>query len=325
MLSTFVPGVYQCHVRQMMVNKPINLDDEDVVDGMSGSDRPASIPTVMSYSLHRIRLAEISRRLADRSPFIQGQIGGPNHDIVLDTDTELQSLLNDTPAFFSMSLQMLKATYRISHSRATIISQQGRMARSFIHARRCKLHFPFYSRGFDDPVYTPSRDACIQSARLLIQEQPMPAPYRYLGLLVGVFMASIVLVVDLCHGKSLCHMEEKQGEIAKACGILEEARHESSTTAKFLDSLMQLLRKHKISPPREEVQTETLDLSISNEIVQPGLDVRAVNTTSITMDNEEVPNNEALSSYFDDMAQNFEHGGDFDWDNMLSDISSAFI
>lgn len=277
-----------------------------------------------TYSLHRIRLAEISRRLADRIPLISGQSGGPDHDVVLDIDTELQMLLNDTPAFFSMSLQMLMETYQLSHAKATIVSQQGRMVRSFIHARRCELHFPFYSRGFDGTIYSSSRDACVQSARLLIQEQPMGAPYKFLGLLVGVFMASIVLVVDLCHGKSPAHEGQNQEAIAKACGILDEARHESATATKFLDSLMQLLRKHKIQPPRES-PTETPELSTSNENLRPTVDSATSYTTSITMPDAELWTSEDLSTYFDDMAQSLEQGGGFDWDNMLSDLSSAFV
>lgn len=297
----------------MMVNKPKNLNDEEVVDGMGEIERPSSLPSAMSYSLHRIRLAEISRSLADRTPLISGQSGGPDHDVVLDIDTELQMLLNDTPAFFSMSLQMLMKTYQLSYARATIVSHQGRMVRSFIHARRCELHFPFYSCGFDDPLYASSRDACVQSARLLIQEQPMGAPYRFLGLLVGVFMASIVLVVDLCHGKSPSHKEQNQEAVEKSCSILDEARHESATAAKFLDSLMQLLRKHKIQPPLE-----------SHTKLRPTVDSATSTTTSITMPDAELPTSEDLSTYFDDMAQSFEQGGGFDWDNMLSDLSSAF-
>lgn len=308
----------------MMVNKPKNLNDEEVVDGMSETERPLSLPTAMSYSLCRIRLAEISRRLADRTPLTSGHSGGPNHDVVLDIDTELQMLLNDTPAFFSMSLQELMATHQLSYSRAIIISQQGRMVRSFIHARRCELHFPFYSRGFDDPVYASSRDVCVQSARLLIQGQPIRAPYRFLGLLVGVFMASIVLVVDLCHGKSPSHKVLNQEAVAKACGILDEARHESATAAKFLDSLMQLLRKHKISPPRQPL-IETPRSNTGSENVQLILDLAINNTTSTITPDVELPISGDLTTYFDDMAQSFEQGGGFDWDNMLSDLGSAFV
>jgi hypothetical protein len=238
----------------MIVKRPLNVNDEDVVDGMSRIERPSSLPTSMSYSLHRMRLAELSRNLADRTPYMIGQPGGPSHDLVLDIDTELQLLIIETPPFFSMSPSKLMETYQLSPSKAADIAHQGHMFYSFIYARRCELHFPFYSRGFVDSAYASSRDLCLQSARLLIQtevqSQAMATPYRFLGLLVGVFMASIVLLIDLCHGKSPSQKEQEREEIAKACRILEGARHESETAANFLDSLMHVLRKHKVSPPQ---------------------------------------------------------------------------
>lgn len=324
MTSSVIPGGYQCHLRQMMVKKPLNINDEDVVDGMSRLDRASSVPTSMSYLLQRIQLAEVSRKLADRAPLIVGSSAEPSHDLVLDIDTELQLLLNDIPPFFSMPLQKLMETYQISLSRATDIVQQGHMVHSFIYARRCELHFPFYTRGFVDPVYALSRDACLQSARLLIQTQVIATPYRFLGLLVGVFMASIVLVADLCHRRSPSHKEQKRNEIAKACHILEGARHESATAAKFLDSLMQVLRKHKMSPPQNP-QIETQGHGTRNENCQTAADEAMSDMTTFAMADDGLANGEDLSSYFDDMAQSFEQGGSFDWDNIFSDLSSAFV
>lgn len=324
MASSVIPGGYQCHLRQMMVKKPLNIDDEEVVDGMSRIDRASSLPTSMSYLLQRIQLAEILRRLADRTPLNMGCSAEPSHDLVLDIDTELQLLLNDIPPFFSMPLEKLMKSYQISLSKATDIVQQGHMIHSFIHARRCELHFPFYSRGFVDPVYALSRDACLQSARLLIQTQAIATPYRFLGLLVGVFMASIVLVVDLCHRKSPSQKERKRDEIAKACHILEVARHESATAAKFLGSLTQVLRKHKMLPPQNP-SIETLGHGMKNENCQTAADEAMSDMTTFAMADGGFANGEDLSSYFDDMAQSFEQGGSFDWDNILSDLSSAFV
>jgi hypothetical protein len=313
MASKFLLGGYQCHLRQMMVNKPLNINDEDVLDGMDGTGCPSSLPTSMSYSLHRIRLAEISRNLVDRLPLNKGHAGGPNHDLILDIDTQLQLLLNELPAFFSMTQEKLTEIHQLSPSKAADIVQQGHMVYSFVYAQRCELHFPFYSRGFVDPIYAPSRDACVQSARLLIQAQPICTPYKFLGLLVGVFMASIILVVDLCHGKSSFEKEEKREEIAKACQILQGARHKSPTAAKFLDSLMHVLRKHKVSPARNE-DFPVVDIAMD--------DIAAFATATVSGGLE---NNEDLSSYFNDMAQSFEQGGSFDWDSILSDLSSAFV
>lgn len=58
-----------------------------------------------------------------------------------------------------------------------------------------------------------------------------------------VFVASIVVLMDICHNKSSSQQESQRRELAGAIRILEEARHESETTARFLDSLMLVLRK----------------------------------------------------------------------------------
>lgn len=139
-------GVYHCHLRQMATKKPLNIDDEGVVDGMSHVERPLSHPTSISYSLQRIRLAEISRMIVDRTPLVMGHEGGfscgPSHDVVMDIDTELQSLINDhIPHFFSMPVATLIETYDLDPLKAGHIAQQGYMFKSLLYAQRCKLHW----------------------------------------------------------------------------------------------------------------------------------------------------------------------------------------
>ena len=77
-----VSGVYHCHPRQMVVKKPLNLNDEDLVDGMSQDQKPLSCPTVMSYPLQRIRIAEIMRRWIDRNALTMSYAEGLNHDSI---------------------------------------------------------------------------------------------------------------------------------------------------------------------------------------------------------------------------------------------------
>jgi hypothetical protein len=92
----------------MVVKKPLNLNDEDLVGGISQAQKPLSWPTMMSYPLQRIRIAEIMRSLMDRNPLIMSHTGGMSHDAIMDIDTELQLLINDIPPFFSMTLPSSK-------------------------------------------------------------------------------------------------------------------------------------------------------------------------------------------------------------------------
>jgi hypothetical protein len=336
----------------MMTRKPQNLNDEDIIDGMSLIGKPLSHPTMMSYPLLRIRLSEISRNIVDRTPLVMSHSGGPSHDVVMDIDTELQTLLNDIPAFFAMSRDSLISTFRLSPSRADNIFHQGCMFNSLFYSQRCKIHLPYFSRGFTDSTYASSRQICIKSARLMIQTelkiensgQCGVTRYKFIGFLLGLFMATIVLLMDLCHNKS-----KPRGEIIEAFRMLEKARHESETAARFLDSLMQVLRKHKVAPPTPaDSQSGSLneqpltaaeavisDAGITHPYSEPTMMPLASSTTlestdvsNITMAEDGFMNGAVFPSYFDELTQTFEQGvdaGSFDWDNIFSGLDSSFI
>jgi hypothetical protein len=330
---------------------------------MGRVERPLSRPTSMSYLLQRIRLSEISRSIVDRTPLLgydEGYVCGLSHEVIMDVDTELLSLLQDyIPPFFSMPVAAIVENYGLDLSRATKIAQQGYMARSLVYAQRCKLHFPFYSRGFTDPTYTLSRDICLQSARLIIQNESQleftglkhMLRYKFIGLLMSVFMASLVLLMDNCHNKSASCQEIQRGELVDALNILEEARHESTVAAEFLDSLMVVLKKHKVSAPVQKGENFVTASragasrsSLNNTTgTQPfsELDPAAVPIAPISADTlgstevsdmddlaaDTFGNGEDLSSYFHELAQSFEQGidvGSYDWDSILSGLNRTF-
>ncbi|KAL9085500.1 MAG: hypothetical protein Q9165_007545 [Trypethelium subeluteriae] len=346
----------------MITRKPLHINDEEVFDGMSRIEQPLSQPTRMSYSLHRIRLAEISRNIVDRTPLTMTQLGGPSRDDVMDIDTELQMLINDMPPFFSMSEAKLTETYEISPTYAADIVLQGHTLYFLLHAQRCKLHLPYLTRGFVDTTYSSLREICVKSARLSIQSQSYlmncgigpTSRLNCAGLLVGVFMASIVLLMDLCINRSPLH-DSQRGEVAEAFRILEQGKHESATTSKFVDSLMHILRKHKVTPPKstpvQQLRVESDKRQLSTTSDDQGL----IDTTTsqaygaVTrglpystssdackideIDGTDMLPNESLggddmSSYFGELAQSFENGdefGNFDWNNIFSGLDSSLI
>ena len=346
----------------MIVRKPLNLNDEDLVDGMSLVERPLSQPTIMSYSILRIRLGEISRNITDRTAFIMAQPSIPYH-VIMDIDTELQLLLNDVPQFFSMPVADLIKTYQLDPSRAESIAYQGYMFSTLFYSQRCIIHFPYYGRGFVDHTYASSRDICLQSACLIIQTEVKfkesrlwnATRFKYLGLFVAVFMASIVLLMNQCYNKGFPRDEAQRKVLADAMGILEEGRHESETTSKFLDSLMQILRKH-LMPPTQSANSQPIDLTIGSEHVSTSSE-QAINnpattktytndvpmeslplTAPGTLEHAKLPDlnfsgdrqgaEENMSSYFTELALNFEQGIDFsnfDWDNIFSGLDSPFV
>ena len=133
-------GVYSCHPRHMITRKPLHVDDSDLIDGPLGHlERPLSVPTSMSYSLIRLRLAEISRHRVDRNPLVTAPHGSPSINDIWDIDTELQMLLNDFQPYFTMSKEQLISTYGLTDARANDFVHHGNMLHFLIYAQRYVL------------------------------------------------------------------------------------------------------------------------------------------------------------------------------------------
>jgi hypothetical protein len=331
----------------MLVDKPLNLNDEDLVDGMSRIGKPFSQPTAASYSLLRIRFSEISRHMVDRSPIVMSNIGELSHDVVLDIDTEIISLIAEIPQFFSMSVEELMATFNLDAARAAGIVHQGNTIFSLAYARRCALHFPYFTRGFVDPIFASSKDICLRSARLIIQtELRLRAAgqtvryYRYCGLIVATFMASIVLLINICHSKTSRQQEKEHQEVADAIRILEEERFESGTAARFLDTLMEVLRKHNvlvsqgsnIEIRREKSVVMSGGAHVNDLVLVPmplgSPDILRSHEMNGIATDETTASGDPLSTYFNELAQSFEHGigaGNIGWDDIFSDLNSSFV
>ncbi|KAK9241529.1 hypothetical protein V1506DRAFT_563627 [Lipomyces tetrasporus] len=335
-------SIYHCHPRHMLVRKPLNINDEDVRDGMRCTEQPLSQPTTMSFQLLQLRLSEISHNMVDRSPLLMGLADGPSHDVLMGIDTELQTLLNDTPPFLSMSVAQLTANYQLEPSRASKIVHQGYMFYSLLYAQRCTLHIPYFTRGLTEPAYASSSQICLQSARLVIQTESQlgksrisATRYKLLGFLVPVFMASIVLLMESCYRKTSSHHAKHREEFAEAIRILEEAKHESETAAKFLDSLMHVLRKHEVSPAPKPAEQLPVMPNAATTTTQPYGELPLPMSTSSVLGGNEVimademySNGEDLSTYFNELAQSFEQGvevASLDWNNMFSGIDSSMI
>ncbi|KAF2802401.1 uncharacterized protein BDZ99DRAFT_401604 [Mytilinidion resinicola] len=304
---------------------------------------------------HYLNRPTLCRNIVDRTPIIHAGI--PGYGTVMDADTELQMILSETPPFFSMSVAQITQIYQLDHRRAAKIFHQGYMLSSLTHAMHCKIHFAYFTRGYVDPTYASSREVCIRSARKIIQNETRleqsglctAARYRIILLLLGIFMATIVLIMDLCHNKSSPQREKQQGEIADAFRLLEEARDDSETAVKFLDSLMQLLRRHKLPRPKragpspldsgmgsEQLSTVaagTYNAANSQPYSQPVMAplptappsvLGSNDANSMDMGGDGFTNGEDMSSYFNELAQSFEQGVDFDWDDIFAGLDSSF-
>ena len=177
-------------------------------------ERPMSTPTCMSYSLQRLRMAELCRHFVDSDPLVMSGTSFENYDSVLDFDTALQAFINDLPDFFCMSYDEIIRCFGFDHARARRLATHGYIIHHMVYSLRCKLHVPYLMRGFDDSRYAVSRQVCIKTARLIIQNEtqhesmawPQLNRFQFIGFILGVFVASVVFLVELCIDLSLIHI-----------------------------------------------------------------------------------------------------------------------
>ncbi|OJJ50918.1 hypothetical protein ASPZODRAFT_47292, partial [Penicilliopsis zonata CBS 506.65] len=248
--------IYIINPRHMAVQKPRNFSDEDLFGGVMQEPKPLSQPTVMSYNLQRSQLAEICRSFTDRRPLALSSSVPIDYPSVTEIDARMNKFMEQIPAFFRLdgggsgpdTLSQIS-----EHLRRGIITQRYLLS-TLVQGQRCKLHLPYFIRGYSEPTFACSRDVCIEAALLIVQtnlqarkEETFFNSIR--GKLVCVihsaFMASFILSLDMCLNKdSNKKSNTHQTEALQAYRILEEAREQSEIAARLLDFLMGLLRKH---------------------------------------------------------------------------------
>jgi hypothetical protein len=341
-----------------MTKKPLNINDNEIFDGMSRDERTLSEPTAMSYGLQRIKLAEICRSMIDRAILSMSNSGEPSHNDIMDCDTELQLLENDIQPFWNMSEAQLIEKYNMTPDHADQIRNQGRSVYFFIYTTRLKWHLPYFTRALTNPTYSASREICLNYASKIIKLQThiehtrfrTATRYYFTYLILGVFMASMVLLMDLCPKRASPDYEKRREEVAEAFRLLENSKDESEMAAQFVSTLMTILRKHRLPPPKPSNRTTPQATSpVAVEHYQPtpmtsniatpesflgqcnNVGVLGIPSSSAIMDtgssmdfsmDETVGGN--LVSYLGEFTQSFKNGGEvesFDWNDFFSELN----
>lgn len=247
-------GTYTAHPQHMRVRLPRNIDDEILDHGDEREDLPLTQPSPTNYPLHRIRLAEITRHVVDTLHFGISDISEHDYDQIMALDKRVGHFLEDLPVFFKLDHDSLEKSKFILEQ-YPYFAMQRYLVNISAHSVRCKLHQPFLVRNSEGSKYAQSVKICLSSAMEVIKinqgirEDPthsIPKKVKLVGLLHHTFLATIVLVMDLCFNRIQGNEDTRSADVASAIKMLEGAKHESVSVQRFLDSLMEALSKHQI-------------------------------------------------------------------------------
>ncbi|KAJ4347482.1 hypothetical protein N0V95_005403 [Ascochyta clinopodiicola] len=316
----------------MTVNRPLNINDIDIGPGGISAESPASEPTDMSYFLERLRLAEISRSIVDHSLMSATSLGRHSHYTqVMAMDFELDQLIRNMPPFFQLS----NYEHVSDPSRASRIFIQAYMLNSLMHTQRCKLHIAYLtSETKDNPAYQTSRDICLRSAQqitraesqLLRSRHPfVRVRLRLAAILYSIFMASIILLMDVCvHRPASLQRELSNGNVAEALNILKDARSHSLAAAKLFESLMQIVARHRSQHPQLPLtQTPAAPAFASAAAPLAGLSHGPPSASSLIFNSMYSPSRHESSSSSGGQAANFNPGSVRDDAQMMSAAEAA--
>lgn len=321
-------ATYNINPNQMRVNLPRNVTDEELETMPADFQHPASEPTTAAYALQRIRIGEICREIADLRWSADSDEVSVND--IKNLDAKFEDLFRNLPPFLRMD-RSSRIPYADLEVRYPILKMQRYAINLIVHARRSKFHLPFLLRASFDPDYSFSREACLRAARIVIQireELLREPPSVWLGnaKLCGVvhmfFYATVVLVMDLCINKGSDCDGARKREIKEACQALEEAKRQSPAAGMFLDSLMVILRKHKIKLQGQDQQlnqgNEAMTASVVGEFAPGGRsicprDESAAASQAYLVEDDQL--GDLWQSYI-----NMEPA--FDWDGLINDIEA---
>ncbi|KAI4670604.1 uncharacterized protein J4E79_000890 [Alternaria viburni] len=295
----------------MNVNKPLNINDVDLLAVGPQPSLPLSQHTDMSYFLQRIRLAEISRNFVDQITSDPSKRDAH----LMAMDRQLVDMMHETPAFFL--LDSYDNTFSSGKPNHTFI--QAYFLNTLIHTQRCKLHLTSLTRppaSMAISTSPSSRTACLYSASQLIyleikilrSRHPFAhRPQRPPAGLYSIFIATIALLMDACLNRSseLQAELEQDNDLAKGLQMIADAREDSLAAAKLHESLMQIVGKYRGAERIREGNPKCVDKEIALETFQ---------VTSSNALREHQPSSQVHDAIQLDLA---------DWDDLFSSVSSS--
>ncbi|KAJ4267391.1 hypothetical protein NW762_003498 [Fusarium torreyae] len=322
-------GTYIINPKQTIVKKPLNANDEDLVEGQEMVGQPMDQSTNMSYFLQRIKLAEVVRDFTDRLPLSSSNPDHNAHSLVLEIDAAIEQFIEDLPSFLKLDASELQKLPRTDVRRRMGSVVQRHIMKIFVYGQRCKLHLPYLARGAVEPAYAHSRRVCLDSARMVIQteyqldlENTTFNSTRLMLCLVlhSVFIASIVLLLDFCLGADPQEKELRRRDLIDAWNILDAAKDYSTPTARIQDLLRQVMKKHKVTLPENKENSRCPPRPTGHEDLP-----LTPSSSAAMMSTGTTPNEVRLSAQeLNELGLNMDLDG-MDWESLLCGLETPMI
>ena len=327
--------MYFIHPNHMNVRLPKDCTDDDLVLGEENEPTIGLQPTGMTFFLERLRHAHLCREMADIVPLETSKLMQVPYEQIIALDKKLQDFVSSLPFFFKLDAESrrrskpLETIYpKIPVSRYCITTEA--------HSRRCKLHQRFLLRQSVDPRYGYSRRACLESARTVVQvykdlrehDSPSTMP-ELMGMAVHfTHLALVVMAMDLCFNRDEADEAEIRAEVNAAFQMLEDARNASPLLGRFLGSLSDVLRKHKVHLTDQSTSATNNVAGFANEIMLDAFnspsDDDQMQSTLLGLDMQE--SGVTLDTSFDEFWQIAMQGEPnpnlLTWDNLFSALDS---
>lgn len=335
-------NTYLIHPDHMNVQKLANIDDT-IPDSEGNYSLPISTPTKMSYSLERLKLAEVCREIVDATAYEHLRGREISYDKVLELDRKLRQAY-DFPAYFRLD-PISRHQYASLYRDRPAIAWQRCLLHQAYHSRLCRLHRQYLIRGARDPTYSYSHVVCLQSARKVLEmkrimdeDEPtfMPPSSVVWSVMHHVFMAAVILLMDVCFNWDDILAEKRKEEVLDACRLLSNAQQSSSTVREGINAMMEVLQKHwKVSNSKQSAVA-------SSPVINP-MELGTPACVSLKSAEEQVANLKQSradfpSSAMDDTGETLEDiwtelldsSGDLsfetpDWTGLLAELTAATV
>ncbi|CAI7609332.1 unnamed protein product [Penicillium glandicola] len=268
---------YSIQPQHMVVQEPLNVEDEEIDHSENGF--PLSTPTAMSYSLCRLRLAVVCRQIVDEMAHYHFHGQEVPYETILGLDRKLQKISAEVPSFFRFD-QVSQREYSALYRERPTLAWQRAMVQQGFHSRLCRLHRRYFVRGAKDPKYSYSHVVSLQSARKVLEvkrimdeEEPVFTPHSSViwSVMHHVFMAAVILLIDVCFNWDDILAEKRKQEVLDACRMLSRAQQSSSIAREGINAMMGILRRHW----KHEKQANSRDLQEVSASSNPNVTIIA--------------------------------------------------